>query len=281
MERNDQSRTDQALSVCTGECNEAECQVRRLSSLRPHAKPLTGKAVIFEKVSVKREGTVILDRVSASVPFGGCTALIGPNGAGKTSLLMALLGEMPYDGRIRIMPRYDGRHMRIGLVPQRLQIDRGLPMSVMEFLGMTLQHRPLWLGLKRETCEKGLVVLETVHAGHLASRRIGDLSGGELQRVLLALALLGNPDLLILDEPSAGVDVRGERLFCCLLEELRLQRGFTQLMISHSLGMVARHATHVIALNRTVVAEGTPEEVLTGNHIQELFGIHMEMPQGS
>ena len=235
-------------------------------------------AVSFSQVVLSRGGTVILDGVDAHVPWCGCTAIIGPNGAGKTSLLMALLGEMPYTGTIAMGRSGSGKPLRIGLVPQRLSIDRGMPMTVLEFMSMGMQKRPLWCGITQEVRTQAGAFLEMVKAAHLAARRIGDLSGGELQRVLLALALVRRPELLILDEPSAGVDVHGERMFCCLLEELRLAQGFTQLMVSHSLGMVARHATHVIALNRRVVAEGTPEEVLTGNRMQSLFGIHMEIP---
>lgn len=235
-------------------------------------------AVSFEHVGLSRGRTVILDDVNAHVPWCGCTAVIGPNGAGKTSLIMALLGEMPHKGLIRIGRNAAGKPLRIGLVPQRLNIDRGMPMSVLEFMCMGMQRRPLWCGMRVDVRARAREFLELVRAGHLASRRIGDLSGGEMQRVLLSLALVRRPELLVLDEPSAGVDVHGERMFCCLLEELRLSQGFTQLMVSHSLGMVARHATHVIALNRSVVAEGAPAEVLTGSRMQSLFGIHMEIP---
>ena len=104
---------------------------------------------------------------------------------------------------------------------------------------------------------------------------MGTLSGGEMQRVLLALALQQKPELLVLDEPSAGVDFEGGRLFCELLEDLRSTQGFTQIMVSHDLGMVAHHATCVICLKRRVVAQGSPHDVLTGPVLQSLFGMHM------
>lgn len=235
-------------------------------------------AVRFDKVSVRRGGLTILDEVSAVVPRGSCTVIVGPNGAGKTTLLLALLGEVPYGGRIRAGT---GGALRIGYVPQRINLDRGMPLTVTEFLALGEQRRPLWLGVRPDVRRKVCGFLDLVHAAHLADRRLGALSGGETQRVLLALALQRDPELLVLDEPSAGVDFEGEHLFCELLEELRARRGFTQLMVSHDLGMVAHHATHVICLRRRVAAEGNPTEVLTPEILNALFGLHMGLIHGA
>jgi len=235
-------------------------------------EPDNSPAIIFDHVSVTRSGLNILDQVNAVVPRGSCTVLIGPNGAGKTTLLLALLGEVNYRGRI---VTGGGRGLRIGYVPQKLALDRGMPFTVAEFLGMGAQKRPLWLGISRRARERAVHLLEQVHAAHLMTRRVGTLSGGEMQRVLLALALQQEPELLVLDEPSAGVDFEGGRLFCELLEDLRRTRGFTQIMVSHDLGMVAHHATCVICLKRRVVAQGAPRDVLTGEVLQTLFGMHM------
>jgi zinc transport system ATP-binding protein len=232
-------------------------------------------AVVFEDVSVTLDGVSILEKVSAVVPRGGCTAVVGPNGAGKTTLLMALLGEIPYQGRIRLSPHRDGTPARIGYVPQRLMFDRGMPLSVIEFLSMGPQRLPLWFGIQRRWRTLALSLLEAVQAVHLAGRRLGALSGGELQRVLLALALQQDPDLLVLDEPAAGVDQQGEHVFCEVLETLRHNHGFTQLMVTHDLGTVTHHATHVIGLNRRVLALGPPLEILTNENLQEIFGPHM------
>ncbi len=239
------------------------------------ACPPCHNAVLFEDVCVQRGNLPILKHIDAHIPLGGCTAVIGPNGAGKTSLLMTLLGELPYKGAVHIPRGKDGGTLRLGYVPQRVHIDRGMPLTVIEFLVMGVQRKPLWLGVDVHLREASLQLLAMVHAENLARRRIGDLSGGELQRVLLALALQQDPELLILDEASAGVDFHGEQLFCELLEELREERGFTQLMVSHDLGMVAHHATHVICLSRRLVAEGPPQQVLTTELLLELFGIHM------
>lgn len=247
----------------------------------------SAEAVRFERVSVRRGGLSILDEVSAVVPEGSCTVIVGPNGAGKTTLLLALLGELPFRGRI-VMSQDGGQGgahgtgmRRIAYVPQRIALDRGLPLTVTEFLALGRQRRPLWLGVRRDVRREACELLELVHAAHLAGRRLGALSGGETQRVLLALALQRDPELLVLDEPSAGVDFEGEHLFCELLDELRARRGFTQLMVSHDLGMVAHHATHVICLKRRVVAEGEPSAVLTGSVLNALFGLHMGLIHGA
>lgn len=232
-------------------------------------------AVVFEDVSVTLEGVSVLEQVCASVPRGGCTAVVGPNGAGKTTLLMALLGEVAYQGRIRLAGGGEVGGVRIGYVPQRLMFDRAMPLSVIEFLAMGSQRLPLWFGVRRAKREQALALLGSVKAAHLAERRLGALSGGELQRVLLALALQQDPELLVLDEPAAGVDLEGGQVFCEVLEHLRRERGFTQLMVSHDLGTVTHHATHVIGLNRRVMAEGPPREVLTNQNLLAVFGPHM------
>ncbi len=239
-----------------------------LPMYQPHAA-----AVRFEQVTVERGGISILDRVTASVPQGSCTAIIGPNGAGKTTLLLALLKEISYHGSIHIAENKAG--IRIGYVPQRLSFDRGMPLTVSEFLAMGFQKKPLWFGINRNLKRQGVEALALVKVEHLADRIIGALSGGEMQRVLLALALRQDPDLLLLDEPSAGVDFQGELLFCELLDNLRREKGFTQLMVSHDLATVTHHATHVICLNRKVAAEGPPRQTLTDENLTAIFGMHM------
>ena len=221
-----------------------------------------------------RGGIRILDAVSAIVPLGSCTAIIGPNGAGKTTLLLALLGELSFQGRISF-PGYAGKRPRIGYVPQRLSFDRGLPLTVSEFLALGFQAWPLWFGVSPKRRKKATATLKQVRAEHLLNRRLGAISGGELQRVLLALALQQDPELLVLDEPAAGVDFQGEYVFCELLDNLRLSEGFTQLMVSHDLPTVTHHATHVICLNHQVAAEGPPRQVLTPANLSAIFGLHM------
>ncbi len=232
-------------------------------------------AVCFEKLSVTLGGNTILDEVSAHVPQGSCTAIIGPNGAGKTTMLLAFLGELPYAGHIRLARTAENRALRIGYVPQRLQFDRGMPLTVLEFMVMGWQRCPLWFGVRRHHRQRALTLLQSVGMEGREELRFGTLSGGEIQRVLLALALGETPDLLVLDEPASGVDFQGEQVFCELLKKLRQQHGFTQLMVSHNLSSVTHHANHVICLKHRVVAEGPPREVLTAQTLTTIFGPHM------
>ncbi|MEM2915288.1 MAG: metal ABC transporter ATP-binding protein [Candidatus Bathyarchaeia archaeon] len=231
---------------------------------------------MFEDVTVQYNEFLALDHVTAKIPRNSSTAIIGPNGAGKTTLLLALLQEVFYQGKI-ILHGQESKYakVRIGYVPQRFQFDRGIPITVVEFLVAGWQRLPLWLGIQKQYREKAMNLLEAVQASHLAFKKLGTLSGGELQRVLLACALGKDPELLILDEPGAGIDIQGGHLLCELLEQLRHQYGFTQLMVTHDLSTVTHHATHVICLNRRVIAEGSPAEVLTGPTLMELFGLHM------
>ncbi len=237
-----------------------------------------GAAVVFEDVTVESGGVPIVSSVSATVPAGSFTAIIGANGAGKTTLLMALLGKISFKGRVTFGGTSGGRQRRIGYVPQRLDFDRGIPLTVTEALVMGRQRRPLWFGVQKESREEAGKLLEMVGARHLADRLFGNLSAGEQQRVLLALALQQKPELLILDEPAAGVDYQGEKLLCRVLESLRGQHGFTQLMVSHDLAVVTAHADHVICLNRKVIGEGPPARILTPEVLEATFGIHRGLP---
>lgn len=239
---------------------------------------MNGTSVVFENVSVAVGGAPILSSVNASVPPGSFTAVIGGNGAGKTTLLLALLGEVHHQGAIHVTLCSGTHRPRIGYVPQRLDFDRSMPITVMEVMAMGRQRLPLWFGVRRRFREEAAELLAAVGVAHLADHRFGSLSGGEQQRVMLALALQRNPDLLLLDEPAAGIDYRGEQLLCGLLDRLRAERGFTQIMVTHDLALVTAHATHVICLNRRVVGEGPPSEILTAQVLEATFGVHRGLP---
>ncbi len=242
-----------------------------------HGNASAPTAIRFDDLSVTLNGVCILDRVRARVPAGRCTAVVGPNGAGKTTLLMALLGRIPYRGAIHFESgdRATGRPPRIGYVPQRLAIDHGMPLTVREFLVAGRQRLPVWFGCRSRHCDQAGRLLSAVGADHLMNHSLGNLSGGEIQRVLLALALQREPQFLILDEPAAGVDEQGEKMLCELLDHLRAQQHFTQLMVTHDLATVGAHAEHVICLNRRVTGEGTPGEVLSTRILTETYGLHM------
>ena len=156
----------------------------------------------LDRITVRRGGQTLLQDVSMHIHCGQLTVLIGQNGAGKTTLIRALLGEIPHTGLIR---HVDGRgldipHLRTGYVPQHLQFDREMPLTVRDFMAASLSRRPVWTGVSKKTRAAVEEALASVHAGELADRPLGRCSGGELQRVLLALAMNPAPDLLVLDK---------------------------------------------------------------------------------
>lgn len=218
--------------------------------------------------------TEILRGVNLHIHCGELTALVGPNGAGKTTLLKAILGEVPHTGNLRFLDMKDNltRKPVLGYVPQRLDYDPGSPISVLDLFSAGMSPRPVFLGHTRRQHEQAAVCLAVTGAGHLIGRRLGDLSGGELQRVLLAQALEPSPDLLLMDEPVSGVDPHGRELFYNMVSNLRQHFDLSVILVSHDLALVSRHADRVVFLDRTVQCEGTPEEVFTNENIVRTYG---------
>lgn len=229
----------------------------------------------LDHISVKRGGQMLLQDVSMHIHCGQLTVLIGQNGAGKTTLIRALLGQIPHTGVIR---HVDGRgldipHLRTGYVPQHLQFDPEMPMTVQDFMAANISRRPVWTGVSKKTRAAVCEALATVDAEELADRPLGRCSGGELQRVLLALALNPAPDLLVLDEPVSGIDRNGLKMFLETLLELRRTHHMAILLVSHDLRFVKEYADHVILLDKSVLAQGIPEEVFTSPEFDSVFGI--------
>lgn len=232
-------------------------------------------AVRLRGLTVRRNGLTILRDIDADVPRGGSTVVIGPNGAGKSTLLLCITGELACEGSITF-PAFD-RPPRMAYVPQHVQLDAGLPLTVLEFLALGGQRRPLWLGIAAAARERAIRHLEMVQAAHLLQRRMGDLSGGEQRRVLLASALARRPHLLLLDEPAAGVDASGERLFWKVLTAARQEQGFTQIMVSHNLSLTAHYADQVLCLNGSLMRAGAPHAALTAPTLRALFGVPIHL----
>jgi len=238
-----------------------------------------GHAIEIDGVSVRLNGVSIVENVSASVPMGKLSALIGPNGAGKTTLMLAMLDLVPHSGWIRFCGC--GEHgsgiPRVGYVPQRLDFDRATPISVLDFLCLAIQRGPLFLGRRRRPVQRSRAALARVGMERLEERLLGQLSGGELQRVLLAQVLLDDPHVILLDEPVSGVDAAGEQLFLDLVREITASGEHTVLMVSHDISVVAERAEHVIALNRVKLFEGPPAEVMTTENLLMLFGVGLHL----
>ena len=228
----------------------------------------------IEHFGVKAGNNVIFADVNMHVHCGQLTAIIGPNGAGKSTLLKAILGEISHSGELKYTDakgKHTG-HPVIGYVPQYLKFDVSAPITVEDLFAASLSSRPVWL-LPVSNREKILTSLKRVKAAELIDRRLGALSGGELQRVLLALALQPMPDLLLLDEPVSGVDQNGLELFYEILEDLQNNEYMAIILISHDLNMVARHADQVVLLNKGIVCQGTSQQVFGDPRTRKIFGV--------
>ena len=226
-----------------------------------------------DKLTVSFGAQTPLKDVSLHIHCGELTALIGTNGAGKTTLLRALLGQIEYTGTIRHLTS-DGRpaaDLRTGYVPQQLEFDRSSPVTVMDFMAGSLSRRPVFLGVSKKARERVLAALERTHCAQLADRALGALSGGELQRVLLALALTPQPDLLILDEPVSGVDQNGMETFYQTVDELKRRNHMAILLVSHDLSVVERYADRVVLMQGTVIKQGSPEVVFDSPEFEQVF----------
>ena len=202
------------------------------------------------------------------------TGIIGPNGAGKTTLLKAMVGELPFSGKMSFL---DGKGLRtgsplIGYVPQRLDFGPGAPASVLDFCSACISNIPIWLIHSPSNRRRVRDSLSRVQAEHLLDRRISELSGGELQRVLLACALNPVPNLLLLDEPVTGVDPLGLKIFYDMVSALRQEHDLSIIMVSHDHQMISQYADRIVLLNKTVLAEGTPAEVFRNQRFVNLFG---------
>ena len=215
----------------------------------------------MDRLSVRFGKAEVLTDLSFKVAPGSSLAVIGPNGAGKTVLFQALIGSLPYEGVIRWAPG-----VRIGYVPQKLDLERDVPITGMDFLrARTRLARGTDAGISR--------VLDLVGIpGNVGRNPIGTLSGGQFQRLLLAFALLGNPTVLLLDEPTAGVDEPGQRRLNELVRRLQERQGLSVLFISHELTVVYQYATNVLCLGREGTCFGPPRKILTPELLSEIYG---------
>ncbi|MBK6467869.1 MAG: metal ABC transporter ATP-binding protein [Rhodobacter sp.] len=208
---------------------------------------------------IRLGGTEVLHDVSLRIEPGEIITIVGPNGSGKSTLLRALLGIVPAAaGKVGRAPG-----LRVGYVPQRLHVDRSMPITVRRFLSLPVRVRDA----------EAAAVLAKVGMDAAGAAQMAALSGGQLQRVLLARALLGRPHLLMLDEPTQGLDQPGEAGFYRLIEEVRAETGVAVLMVSHDLHVVMAASDRVVCLNGHVCCEGTPQVVSSAPEYRALFGL--------
>lgn len=223
----------------------------------------TPKILQVKNLTVRINGQTLINNVSFDLFRGEILAIVGPNGGGKTTLIKSILNLHPYTGQITV-----GYGVKIDYVPQYFNFDRTTPILVKEFFRLRLG-----LGfLSNKFDQKIKDSLQEVGASTTFDKTLGVLSGGELQRVLVALAIINDPDLILLDEPSSGVDLGGEETIYNLISKLSGKRGLTVIFVSHDLDIIYRFATQAICLNKKMLCQGPPNKVLTEQKLSQTHG---------
>jgi len=216
-------------------------------------------AIDLAKVSVRREGRLVVDDVSLEIASRSIHVIVGPNGGGKSTLLAAVLGQTSFTGAIRMHFRGNGK---VAYVPQTFVADRTLPITVGEFLALSRQRWPVCFGVLKAARVQIAEVLERVGLPKMERRRLGELSGGELRRILIGNAIEPAPEILLCDEPAAGLDAKAAEQLDRLLTDLRDKHGTTVLLVSHDRAQVRRIADRVTLLHVKAKKTGTAKAVL-------------------
>ena len=217
----------------------------------------------------------VLDNVSLHMHCGELTVIIGQNGAGKSTLLRAILGQIPHEGSIEFKETRTGNIsnvMKIGYVPQTLNIERELPMTVYDLFASFISKYPVWLPRNKKLYAGIKEQLKLFSVEDCIDKQVGKLSGGQLQRVMLSIALTPMPDLLVLDEPVSGIDENGVRDFYRLVDEMKHKHDLAVLLVSHDLELVRKYADKVILLDNRILCQGSAEEVYADENFRKVFG---------
>lgn len=228
----------------------------------------------MKDITVRDGDTVMVEHVNMHIHCGKVTVIIGRNGAGKSTLIKAILGEIPHEGTIEFtdLRNQKAESLRIGYVPQHLNVEKNTPVSVYDLFAGYISNIPVCLFRPKKLKEKIIRQLEMFQAQDLIDRQVCDLSGGELQRVLLSIACTPAPNLLLLDEPVSGIDKNGMELFYKKIDELKKHYDLAIILVSHDLEFVERYADEVVLLDKTVMKAGKPREVLESEEFAKAFG---------
>lgn len=228
----------------------------------------------INNISVKFGNDVILKNVSIHIHCGELTVIIGRNGAGKSTLLKAILGEVEHKGNIIFTDEKDNltKKIKIGYVPQKLNIEKHMPTTVFDMFASCISYIPVFMKKDKKIYKEIKEHLKIFGVDRLIDKSIGDLSGGELQRVLIAMATKPIPNLLILDEPVSGIDKNGIRDFYQILNKLKAEYDMSIILVSHDLELANQYADRVILLDKEVIKEGTPQEVFESLEFKNRFG---------
>ncbi len=236
-------------------------------------KPCGLHNVKLKNIGVTFGDQVVLENINLQIHCGTMAAIIGRNGAGKSTLIRAILDEIPHTGSVVFTDTENGqmKKLRIGYVPQSINLEPNTPMDVYDLIASFRYNYPVFLKSKKvhaEICD----ALKEFEADYLIDQSVGKLSGGELQRVLLSMAVMDNPNLLLLDEPVSGIDKNGMDLFYEKMDYLRKNYDMSIILISHDLDYVAKYADKVVLLDQTILAEGNPREVYESDAFHRVFG---------
>ncbi len=228
----------------------------------------------MNNISVRDGNNVIIDNVNLHIHCGKITVIIGRNGAGKSTLIKAILGEVKHEGTIEFNDLKNARveNLKIGYVPQYINMEKNTPMSVYDLFAGFVSNSPIFLRKNPKIAQYVKEQLDIFEAQELIDKRACDLSGGELQRVLLSIAISPVPNLLLLDEPVSGIDSNGMQLFYRNIAKLKTGYDLAMIIVSHDFDFVRKYADHVILLDKTILKEGSPEEVLSSEEFKKCFG---------
>ncbi len=258
--------------------------VEPISPATSQQKACGTHCIKVKDIGVRFGDQVVLDHVNLHIHCGKLTAVIGRNGAGKSTLVKAILGEIPHTGKVEF---YHGvktccnvqgneskksEKLKIGYVPQFLNIPKNTPTSVYDLFASYITNKPVFLFKSKRYYELIKKQLSFFEAETLIDKAVCDLSGGELQRVLLSIATMPTPNLLLLDEPVSGIDQNGMDLFYKNIVNLKEHYDLAAILISHDLEYVAKYADYVVLLDREILKEGTPSEVFASREFKEVFG---------
>lgn len=236
-------------------------------------KPCGLHCIKIKNLGVKIGGQRILEDINLHIHCGTLTAIIGKNGAGKSTLIRAILNDIPHEGKIEFKDSENGQmqRLRIGYVPQYLNVEKHTPVSVYDMIASYQSNFPVFLKKNKRVYEKIKDSLHIFEAESLIDKQVCNLSGGELQRVLLSMAVMDEPNLLLLDEPVSGIDQNGMEIFYKRMEYLKEHFDLAVILISHDLDYVKKYADHVVLLDERILAQGTPKEVYGSEAFRKTF----------
>lgn len=229
----------------------------------------------INNIGVKFGKEIALKNVNIHIHCGELTVIIGKNGAGKSTLLKAILGEIEHTGNITFVDQRDNlaKKIKIGYVPQSINVEKHMPTTVYDMFASCICHTPVCFKKNSKVYNEIKEHLKLFGADGLIDKSIGDLSGGELQRVLISIATKPTPNLLILDEPVSGIDKNGIRDFYQIINRLKTEYDMAIILVSHDLELTKKYADKIVLLDREVIKDGTPDEVFNSLEFRNRFGI--------